>query len=428
MRRLSRAPFATIRRRERGAVSTIFAVLLAGGVVMGMLAMTVDVGGIWLERRQLQNGADAASMALADICARDATKCDPNHTPSALDPLLNLNAGKDQASQLDSRSGTVKGQCARKPGSTTFPGMPECESASTTAAITDLTKCPPLPTWLKNVAGIPYVEAYSRTETASGSTILPKYFSQLLLGGGSDVSVTACARAAWGTPGSYTSTVPITFSACEWKKQTSGGTNYVSEGPTGAKPGYGPSTWPSPSRETVITLHDPNDTDQICTWNGKDTAGGFGWVDGANCAAQVTTGGWAQIDTGNNVPQPCKDKLPGLVGTVIALPVFDCIVKSTGAPSGAPPTTPGACDPSKKQSSGNNSWYHIAGWAKFYLSGYKLSGNGQSSNLPGSNASCSGGDRCLFGWFLKGTLDDATSIVAPGGTNDFGTYQVLPAG
>ena len=203
---MSRAPYAAIRRRERGAVSTIFAVLLAGGVVMGMLAMTVDVGSIWLERRQLQNGADAASMALADICARDATKCDPTKTPSTLDPLLDANAGKDHASQLDTRSGTVKGQCARKPGGTAFPGMPECASASTTAAITDLTKCPPLPTWLTGSnAGIPYVEAYSRTETASGSTILPKVFSQMLVGGGSDVSVTACARAAWGTPGSYTS-------------------------------------------------------------------------------------------------------------------------------------------------------------------------------------------------------------------------------
>ncbi|MGB8383113.1 MAG: pilus assembly protein TadG-related protein [Dermatophilaceae bacterium] len=433
MRRLSRAPFAAIRLRERGAVSAIFAFLLAGGVVMGMLAMTIDVGGIWLERRELQNGADAASMALADICARDATKCDPTQTPSTLDPLLDANAGKDHASQLDTRSGTVKGQCAREPGSTNFPGMPECESASTTAAITDLTKCPPLPTWLKNAAGMPYVETYSRTETASGSTILPKYFSELLVGGGADASVTACARAAWGVPGSYTSTVPITFSACEWKKQTAGGTNYVSEGPTGAKPGYGPgqSTWPAPSRETVITLHDPNDESNDCMWNGKDTAGGFGWVDASNCVAQVTSGGWAQIDTGNNVPQSCKDKLPGLVGTVIALPVFDCLVASHGTPSGAPPTTPGACDPTQRDSSGNNTYYHIAGWAKFYLSGYKLSGQGQSSILPGGQTSCpaGGGSRCLFGWFLKGSLDpDSGSIVPPGGTNDFGTYQVLPAG
>ena len=140
MRRLTR-PVRLIRRRrpDRGAVSTVFAVLLAGGVVMGMLAMTVDVGSIWLERRQLQNGADAASMALADICARDATKCDPTQTSATLDPLLDDNAGKDQASQLDTRSGTVKGQCARKPSGTNFPGMPVCDSTSTDAAMSDLT-------------------------------------------------------------------------------------------------------------------------------------------------------------------------------------------------------------------------------------------------------------------------------------------------
>jgi hypothetical protein len=422
------------RRPDKGAVSTVFAAVLAGGVVMGMLALTVDVGSIWLERRQLQNGADSTSLALADMCARDATKCNPATAPTTLDPLLDANAGSDNESQSDSRSDTSNGLCAREPSGVDFPGMPACDSAATDAAITDLAECPPLPAWLKTNTGIPYVESYARTETSDGSTILPKYFSGMLAGGGSDLSVTACARAAWGTPGSYTGTVPITFSACEWKSQTSNGSNYVAQGPTGAWPGYGSggSTWPSASRETVIMLHDPKDESGDCSWNGKDTAGGFGWVDQTNglCAAQVTTDGWAQIDTGNNVPNPCKSKLPDLVGTVIALPVFDCIVASHGEPSGPPPTTPGACDPTQKEAGGSKSWYHIQGWAKFYLSGYKFSGLSQSSILPGGHNSCpgGGGSRCLFGWFLKGTLDNATSIVAPGGTTDFGAYSVLPAG
>lgn len=114
------------------------------------------------------------------------------------------------------------------------------------------------------------------------------------------------------------------------------------------------------------------------------------------------------------------------MGTVIALPVFDCFVRSGSAPTGPPPTTSGACT----DGGGSKTWDHIAGWAKFYLSGYDLPGLKHKSVLPGGLKSCPGGgsSKCIFGWFLKGTLDDATSIVAPGGTNDFGTYQVLPAG
>ena len=52
-------------RRDRGAAAVLVTVLLAGGVIMGMLALSVDVGTLMLERRQLQNGADATSLALA---------------------------------------------------------------------------------------------------------------------------------------------------------------------------------------------------------------------------------------------------------------------------------------------------------------------------------------------------------------------------
>jgi len=52
-----------ITRNERGAVGTIIGVLLATGMVFGFLAISVDVGGLLWERRQLQNAADAAALA-----------------------------------------------------------------------------------------------------------------------------------------------------------------------------------------------------------------------------------------------------------------------------------------------------------------------------------------------------------------------------
>jgi Flp pilus assembly protein TadG len=55
-------------RREEGAVAIIVALLLV--VFMAAVALTVDVGSLYLRRRALVNGADAAAMAAARTCAR----------------------------------------------------------------------------------------------------------------------------------------------------------------------------------------------------------------------------------------------------------------------------------------------------------------------------------------------------------------------
>lgn len=402
---------------------TLFGVLLASGVTMGMLAISVDVGAIMQERRYLQNGADATSMALADACARtDPTDCDPATNTPFLKPLLNSNSGRDNTSQLNTARG-ANGQCGRG-----VPGMPGCPAGD----IADLKECTPLPNWLSTGDGvnIPYVETNSLTES-SGTSILPKYFSRALAGGGADVSVVACARAAWGAPKSFAATVPVTFSTCEWEAATSGGTDYVDVGPSGPWPGYGPgmSPWPDSSKEVVINLHDPGDDSSDCTWNGKDTSGGFGYIreaDGGGCSAEVTTDGWTRIDTGNSVSPDCTAGFEGMQGTTINIPVFDCMLRSHDMPTGPIPEGTD-CDPTTNESGGANTYYHIVGWAKFYLSGYKLSGTGEASLLTGS-VPCSGDERCLSGWFLQGSLQGVTEISAPGGGDDFGTYAVLPAG
>ncbi len=416
-------------REERGATMMVFSILLAFGVSMGMLAISVDVGAMMLERRQLQNGADATSLALADVCARGEADCNPATNTPVLKPLLNLNSGRDAKSQFDPARGT-NGQCGRVPGEPAMPGCP------TTGDITDLRECTPLPSWLTTGDGvnIPYVETYSLTESnESDPSLLPRYFSQLLAGGGSDVSVTACARAAWGAPKSFAATVPVTFSTCEWQRATSNGADYVEDGPMGPWPGYGGAgqpAWPDASKEVVIQLQDPSAEDADCAWNGKDTSGGFGYIreaDGTGCSALVSTDGWTRIDTGNSVSPDCTTGFGGMRGTTINIPVFDCMLRSHSQPTGDIPVGTD-CDPATNESGGANTYYHIVGWAKFYLSGYKISGTGQPSVRSGS-VPCSGGDRCLSGWFLQGSLQNVSEIQAPvPGDTDFGTYAVLPAG
>ncbi|KRE39436.1 hypothetical protein ASG73_03695 [Janibacter sp. Soil728] len=412
--------------RERGATATIVAILLSGGVIMGMLAVSVDLGNLTYERRQVQNGADATSMALAAECAGDKSLGQPACDPDEVDDLLGANS-RDGLSQYDARPGVPDGACAR-PGVAGTGSLSKCPS---TGAIDDLGECPPLPEWLTNQPAIPYVETYAATEVAGGGDKLFLPFSRVLAGGASgDAGTSACARAAWGQPANYSATVPLTFSSCEWWSQTSNGTNYVEDGPSGALPGYGGAdqpAWPT-GREVAIQLHDPGNETEDCTWNGKDTAGGFGWLDekSDDCQAEVTDNGWAHTDTGNNVPQPCKDVLPTLWKTVIEIPVFDCIVDSKDEPASVP-TDPAACDPTQKQSSGNNTWYHIEGWAKFYVSGYTLPGATESSVMPGG-LTCGSGGKCITGWFLTGQLSGSPDIAPPGSGTDFGTYVVKPAG
>src|SRR6266705_1830897 len=53
----------TRHRREEGAVAIMVALLLV--VFMAAVALTVDVGGLYLRRRALVNGSDAAALSAA---------------------------------------------------------------------------------------------------------------------------------------------------------------------------------------------------------------------------------------------------------------------------------------------------------------------------------------------------------------------------
>jgi len=78
-------------RGERGAIATIVAMLFGLGVLLGAGALTVDVGNINAERRQLQNGADAAALSAARDCAGGA--CPNTAVPADMARLTALTDG-----------------------------------------------------------------------------------------------------------------------------------------------------------------------------------------------------------------------------------------------------------------------------------------------------------------------------------------------
>src|SRR6266542_385487 len=60
---------------ERGA--TLVIVVLSIVAILGMVVLTVDVGGLLLRRRSLVNGADAAALAAGQTCLNPADNRDP---------------------------------------------------------------------------------------------------------------------------------------------------------------------------------------------------------------------------------------------------------------------------------------------------------------------------------------------------------------
>ena len=244
---------------DRGAVATLVVVLLAGGVLLGMGALVVDVGQLYSERAQLQNGADAAALAVAQGCAKGAATCDASTSGTAR-TYANGNA-------LDSTS-AVTSVCGDN-GAGTLAGC-----AASTGLLTD---CPAAP-----AAGTRYVDVHTATLTSSGSTLLPPALARTLPGraGYAGSTVLACARAAWGSPSAATP-VAMTISFCEWTGATSGGTSYA------AAPPDPPNPVPPASMERILQLHG---TGSACAGgsSGWDLPGGFGWLDDASGACGTT--------------------------------------------------------------------------------------------------------------------------------------------
>lgn len=96
---------------EDGAVAVITALLMV--FLLGITAIVVDVGLIYAERFQLQNGADAAALAIAQDCA--AGSC-----PSPGDTATRL-AGKNSNDGVSAATAVISGKSVTVRTSTATP-------------------------------------------------------------------------------------------------------------------------------------------------------------------------------------------------------------------------------------------------------------------------------------------------------------------
>jgi Flp pilus assembly protein TadG len=147
-------------RDDRGAVGVVVALLMVP--LLGFAAITVDVSAMYAERQQLQTGADAGALAVAQDCGRGACGS-PGQTAQRL-----------------------------------------ATSNLTNAAST---------------ATVPLQTASQVTVLNTG--VKQHWFAPVL--GVSSSTLTASATVSWGSPTGGTAVLPLAFSLCEWRKQTGGG-------------------------------------------------------------------------------------------------------------------------------------------------------------------------------------------------------------
>ena len=397
------------RSRERGATSVIVVVLLVP-VLMGAAALSVDLGQLLWERRQVQNGADAAVTKVAAACAETPTTCATAPTV-ALNTLAgqNANDGKTDVASI----------CGNALAKAKSPGLALC--GTSTGKVID---CPSVPTAL---AALPYIEVRTKTRTAQNTTGILSKFSSVVGGSTRLTTVGACSRAVWGpgTPGAAI-IFPVLMSYCDWAGQTgytgvAGSAVYPSSPDYTVNAQYGyqaASANPWPGFEQKIYTKDNPTT--CPTWNGHSAPGGFYSISNGDCTANSVVGGWVQGTTGNSAPcSMVGDDGLTLKGKVVYVPVFDC--KYSGATTITATTN---CN----TGTGSNTYYHVAGYAAFYITGWYFSSVKEKSAWN-NQFPCSGGERCVSGWFLR-DLVPAGQITptTPGTAPNFGLTTVQQAG
>ena len=102
---------------ESGVVAPLFAALLGAGALFIAFAVTSDASALYLEKRTLQNAADATSLAIASYCGVGSTDCqNAVSIQSAAQNIANLNSG-----DANSKVETICGYNPLTPCSTTPP-------------------------------------------------------------------------------------------------------------------------------------------------------------------------------------------------------------------------------------------------------------------------------------------------------------------
>ncbi len=252
-----------IQDSQKGAATVMVAVLMVA--LLGMAALAVDVGAMYSERAQLQNGADFSALAVADDCANG----DCGDFMATGNELANGNAN-------DSSSGIA---------AITFPD-----------------------------ANTVRVETNAR-EAGSGDDHFSLFFARVM--GIDTAEITAVAEASWGAPSAAT-TLPWTVSECVFKTYLTP-SQLASLTSTGNFTGY-------PTDTHILLRYDENTpTFPGCAAQNGYRPGGFGWLKtNSGCSTDIDLSKTVEGQTGNHFPngKVCDDLHSTIMDQPALIPLF----------------------------------------------------------------------------------------------------------
>jgi Flp pilus assembly protein TadG len=325
---------------DRGVAAVYVTLLLGSGVLLGMGALVVDIGNLYAEREQLRSGADAAALKVAQACAAAGPA-------GCADSAAGLAARYADANAADNAS-DVPVICGRG------GGFGDCPPPTGTMA--DCVRAAP-------EAGN-YVEVHTSTRLPDGTTALPPAFAQAVMNGYRGATVTACARARWGTPSAARSSLAI--SACEWNRYTKKGAVY-----------------PDPPAEQVIDVRDGDEDAAACEGGGPPN--GFAWLAdrSGGCRTPVAAGGTYPAEPRSGLPAACEAVLTGArnSGRPLLTPVYSAVAGE-----------------------GRRARYTIVGFAAFVVTGWDLPDRSRAPSKLTGRSSCKDADACIYGYFTRATL------------------------
>jgi hypothetical protein len=372
MLRMKRAePHLT--KNDDGAVVVLVAIFMV--VLVGLGSLVVDVGGLYWEKRQLQNAADAGALALAAQCAEGEVDC--GSTPAALATSIQMFV-----------DGNANDQRTGLPVEVAHGADPHACAPGSMAAANPQT-------------GPNVVKVSTSTVDANNNEagFLTHAFASIF--GIDTTTVFACATAQWGYAATL-ATMPLVISTCDF---------YVDpDDPNPLTQTFaGPHPNPAASSETIMFHQGTGGGQDGCTAQAGQDANndgflpaGFGWLENDGSCVVVTTvvdgDEWVHKDPGAN-PECGSAELQGLLGTVIQLPVFNDFCR----PHPSRPECP---------SYNNKDKYRVHTYASFYLQGYKLGGG---PAMEGGVQGCSGSQRCIVGYFTTSTVASGDFGGPPGG-------------
>lgn len=271
-----------IRRDEQGFTIAFVTILILALITMA--ALVIDVGALHAERRELQNGADAAALAIAQQCAFGS--CPANEKAEA-ETYAGSNA-TDSTTAID--------------------GTPVHANPS-----------PDVETVTVNVS----------TREPDGGTILPFRFAQAVLGQPGQ-TVRASATAGWGPPAGAT-VLSLAVSFCEFDGDTT-------------DPDTGEKTFLEDDSHNIfiyrVASPEGDDPAGICL--PPPLEAGFTWLGAREpgCVSTLAVGEWVPEDPNKRVrkggqPDDCIAKLSSLAPpSDVLLPIFNETRGGIGTGSG----------------------------------------------------------------------------------------------